>query len=275
MMQRTQNKNLRDGGDRETYDPVTSIGTASDVMMDVDPATSALYLDMDGTLIDIAAVPDGVMIPSGLVKLIADLEKAFHGALAIVTGRPMIDVDEFLAPLTPIAAGVHGAEMRITRGGDVELVAQPIDQSVVDAIDAIVACEPGVLVEMKRASISVHYRLAPDAEPRIESALERVLAESHDHLILCRGRKVLEVMPRHISKGAALERLAGLPAFRGKTPIMIGDDVSDQSAFAAATRLGGRGLKVAGGCYSHEEAAFASPTEVRAWLTAIVRRASA
>jgi len=241
-------------------------------MIDADPASCALFLDIDGTLIDIAAVPDGVIIPAGLVNLISDLSKVLDGALAIVTGRPIIDVDQFLAPLAPIAAGVHGAEMRLACDGEVELVANPIDQAVVEAVNEVVAGEPGVLVELKRASISVHYRLAPDAEPRIEAGLQRVLAESHDHLILCGGRKVLEIMPRHISKGAALARLAALPAFLGRTPIMIGDDVSDRSAFAVATHMGGIGLKVAGGCYGHDEAAFANPTEVRAWLTALVRR---
>jgi trehalose 6-phosphate phosphatase len=241
-------------------------------MIEADPASCALYLDLDGTLIDIAAMPDGVVVPADLVQLIHGLSRVLDGALAIVTGRPIVDVDRFLAPLTPIAAGVHGAEMRTTVDGDVHLVAEPIEAVVVEAVREIARAEPGVIVELKRASIAVHYRLAPDVGPRIEMALRRVLSESHDHLILCSGRKVLEIMPRYISKGAALEQLADLPAFRGKKPIMIGDDASDETAFDAAARLGGRGLKVAGGRYHAEEATFAGPAEVRAWLSAFVRR---
>jgi trehalose 6-phosphate phosphatase len=241
-------------------------------MLDADATNSALFLDIDGTLIDIAPAPELVRIPPDLAQLIGDLTTALGGALAILTGRPIVDVDRFLAPLAPVAAGVHGAELRMSRGGEVQLTAEPIDPEVIDAVRGVMQAEPGVFVELKRASVAVHYRLAPDAGPRIERALQGVVGSSHDHLILCKGRKVLEIMPRHISKGTALERIAELPAFRGRVPIMIGDDVSDLTAFAAAVRLGGHGLKVAGGQYGAEESAFHDPMEVREWLMALVRR---
>lgn len=241
-------------------------------MLDADATNHALFLDIDGTLIDIAPSPEQVRIPTDLAHLIDDLTTALGGALAILTGRPIVDVDRFLAPLAPVAAGVHGAELRTSRGGEVQLTAEPIDPEVIDAVRDVMQSEPGVFVELKRASIAVHYRLAPDAGARIETALQGVVGSSHDHLILCKGRKVLEIMPRHISKGSALEQIAELPAFRGRTPIMIGDDVSDQTAFASAERLGGSGLTVAGEQYGPGEATFANPTEVREWLLALVRR---
>ena len=105
---------------------------------------------------------------------------------------------------------------------------------------------PGVVIESKVYSIAVHYRLAPSAEPQIEAALKGIVAGSPDHFILCPGRCVIEVVPRHVSKGAALEAMLGLPAFKGTRPIMVGDDVPDKSALAAAVRLGGMGLRVAG-----------------------------
>jgi trehalose 6-phosphate phosphatase len=234
-------------------------------------ATSALFLDLDGTLIDIAPTPDGVRVPDGLAGLLAELTRGLGGALAIVTGRPIRDVDRFLAPLAPVAAGVHGAEIRAACRGAVRLMADPIDGAVIAAVEEMAAAEAGTVVEIKRASIAVHYRLAPAAEPRIEAALRRILHDCPEHLILCRGRKVFEVVPAHVSKGAALEMLLALPAFRGRRPVMIGDDISDQSAFAAATRLGGCGLKVAGEHFSRAEAFFSGPAEVRAWLATLSR----
>ena len=260
---------------RSTTVPADTGKDKADAMFDADPTSCALFLDIDGTLIDIAPSPDSVAIPPGLAALIEGLTGALGGALAVLTGRAIDEVDRFLAPLTPVAAGIHGAELRISRGGEVEFTAEPIDPPVIEAVKDVMRAEPGVFVELKRASIAVHYRLAPDAGPRIELALQGVVGESHDHLILCKGRKVLEIMPRHISKGAALERIIDLPAFRGRRPIMIGDDVSDLSAFASAERLGGRGLKVSGGEYTADEATFHNPTEVREWLMALVRRQEA
>ncbi len=237
-----------------------------------DPTACALFLDLDGTLIDIAPMPDGVTIPDGLVALLDKLTQGLDGALAIVTGRPIADIDRFLAPLAPVVAGVHGAEFRTARNGEIEHTAEPIADAVVDAVKKLAKAQAGITVEIKRASIAVHYRLAPAAEPRIEAALRRIIEARPDHLILCRGRKVLEIVPRHISKGAALETLLSLPAFRGRRPIMIGDDVTDLSAFAAATRLGGVGFKVAGELFSPAEADFAGPAAVRGWLAAMAER---
>jgi trehalose 6-phosphate phosphatase len=229
-------------------------------------ATTALFLDLDGTLIEIAPTPEGVTVPVGLVSLLADLSLRLGGAVAIVTGRPIADVDRLLAPLAPIGAGVHGAEMRTTPAGRVELRAQAVDAAIADAVRRLASREPGTIVELKTASIAVHYRANPSAGPRIEAALLRLLDGGPEHLILSHGRKVFEIVPRHVSKGAALADLMSLPAFRGRKPIMIGDDVTDQSAFAMAEHLGGVGLKVAGGQFAAAEADFASPEEVRAWL---------
>jgi trehalose 6-phosphate phosphatase len=242
-----------------------------DVLSDKSAASVALFLDLDGTLIDIAPTPQTVIVPHGLASLLGDLTQRLGGALAIVTGRPIADVDRFLAPLVPVAAGVHGAEIRTDCCGHIQLTAAAIDPALIAAVRAFAETEPGVVVESKHASIAVHYRLAPSAEPRIEAALQRILAHGPDHLILCRGRKVFEIVPRHVSKGAALETLLKLPAFRGRHPVMIGDDISDQSAFAAATRLGGCGLKVAGEHFNRAEAFFSGPAEVRGWLATLSR----
>lgn len=237
-----------------------------------DLASHALFLDLDGTLIEIASTPGDVIVPSGLARLLGDVARSLGGGLAILTGRPIADVDRFLAPLMPIAAGVHGAEIRVLPFGAVEARAEPVDDAIVEAVRDVARREPGTIVELKPASIAIHYRLAPASEPRIEEALRRVLEEGPDHLILCRGRKVLEIVPRHVSKGAALEGFMALPAFRGRRPVMIGDDLSDLSAFEAAVRLGGNGLKVCGEQFSLAESDFASPADVRAWLEVLAER---
>jgi trehalose 6-phosphate phosphatase len=240
-------------------------------MKHANTATCALFLDLDGTLIDIAPTPDSVIIPDGLVRLLDDLTRCLDGALAIITGRPISDIASFLAPLAPVAAGTHGAELRMVSQGDVVLRAEPIDSAVVEAVRRLAEAEPGIIVEMKRASIAVHHRQVPAAGSRLEAALQRILDDGPDHLILCRGRKVLEIVPRHISKGAALDTLMCLPVFHGRRPIMIGDDFSDQSAFDAAHRLGGLGLRVAGECFAREVAEFEGPAQVRSWLSALAK----
>ena len=130
----------------------------------------------------------------------------------------------------------------------------------------------GIIIEPKVYSIAVHYRMAAAAEPQIEAALQAILADSPDHFILCPGRCVIEVVPRHVSKGAALEALMALPAFKGRRPVMIGDDVPDESALAAAVRHGGYGLRVAGEHFSAAIADFASPAAVRSWLASLAAR---
>ena len=230
----------------------------------------AIFLDLDGTLIDIAPTPDGVTIPKGLAELLIRLEQRLGGALAVLTGRPIADVDRFLAPLVPVAAGVHGAELRSVPRGDVVHRAAPIDPDIVRSVRRVADGAADVLVETKRASIAVHYRQAPALAAALEAALARILEEGPDHMILARGRQVLEIVPRHISKGAALEVIMALPAFAGRHPVMIGDDSPDVSAFEAATRLGGKGLKVAGEQFSRAEAHFAGPAEVRAWLESMI-----
>ena len=177
-----------------------------------------------------------------------------------------------LHPLRPMAAGVHGAEVRWTNGGAVERRAEEIDADVVAAVKSVVGGEPGAELELKHVSVAVHYRKVPNAGARLETALRAVLEDGPDHLMLAAGRRVLEIVPRNVSKGRALESFMRLAAFQGRTPVMIGDDVTDETAFAAAGRMGGLGLKVAGEHFQRTDAHFAGPAEVRHWLADYTRR---
>jgi trehalose 6-phosphate phosphatase len=237
-----------------------------------DPNEWGLFLDLDGTLLDVAETPDGVSVPNGLVPLLGRVAEGLEGAVGIISGRHLSDIDRFLAPLKLVAAGVHGSELRTTADGEIQDVAQPLPAGLVEAVNGLRHLAPGIQVEPKRSSIAVHYRAAPAAGPAIEAMLRRLLDHGPDHLIVCSGRKVFEVVPAHISKGTTLETLVRLPAFRSRRPIMIGDDVSDESALEAAARLGGLGLKVAGEHFAKETAHFEGPAHVRAWLRDLAER---
>lgn len=230
-----------------------------------------MFLDIDGTLIDIASTPNDVVIPQNLSKILENVTLRLDGALAILTGRPIADVDILLAPLAPVAAGIHGAEIRFFPSGDIANKARPVNARIEQAVQALSFQHPSVLIERKQQSIALHYRQAPEVAAHLESALLQILKDSENDLTIARGKQVLELVPKHISKGSALEEIMGYSPFAEKQPIMIGDDISDQSAFAVARRLGGKGMKVAGEQFSRSESDFDGPSDVLAWLELLSR----
>lgn len=235
-------------------------------------SNSALFLDFDGTLIDIAMRPDEVRIPADLPALLELLTYQLDGALAILTGRPIKQLDRFLPPLEPIAAGVHGAEMRRSVGGEIEALSPPLGADVSAAIHRLSAIDSAILIEPKTYSIAVHYRQAPHLAKQVYAALQAILHASPDPLHVTPGRGVFEVMATPVSKGAALQTLMREPCFAGRRPIMIGDDLTDRSAIESAEVLGGRGLKVAGGAFTAAEVDFQTPQQVRDWLAMLAER---
>lgn len=237
-----------------------------------DPGEAALFLDLDGTLIDIAPSADRVVVPNGLPELLESLRDALDGALAIVTGRPIADVDRLFGSARFVAAGIHGAEYRSDPSEIVRHAALPLDPSLVARLGGLAARFPGVRLESKGPTVALHWRDAPECEAALGEALEAVLTGAPDHLELRRGRRVFEIVPLHVSKGAALEILCGLERFAGRRPIMIGDDLTDESAIAAAERLGGVGFRVAGETFPSDAADFASPRQVREWLSVVLAR---
>jgi len=228
----------------------------------------ALFLDFDGTLVDIAPSPGAISVPDELTSLLGRLNCALGGALAIITGRSVTDLERYLAPLQPVIAGVHGAELRLAPDRFASSAA-PISPAVVAAVSTMRERFDGVEVEVKGCSIAVHYRANPEAGPAIERDLRGLLSESHSEITVCPGRKVLELMPAHVSKGAAIETLLRFPPFHGRRPLVIGDDFADESAFQAAERNGGMGLKVAGEHFPKCVADFEEPSEVRDWLSVL------
>lgn len=237
-----------------------------------DPRSCALFLDMDGTLLELAATPKSVRVPEGLTGLLERLSEGLDGAIAIVTGRLVSEVDRLLSPLRITASGVHGAEMRRSPKGEVERVSAMLPEDLFTSMQRLAGRIPGVLAESKGPGIAIHYRLAPNAEGEILAELEAILDRHAGAFELWPGKKIFEVIPSGLSKGTALAQLATLPAFRGRVPIMIGDDIGDEPAFAAAEGLSGFGLRVAGEHYSDDDADFAGPQAVLGWLDQFARK---
>lgn len=228
-----------------------------------------LFLDIDGTLLDMALTPTTVRVPPGLAELLGVVATRLAGAVAIVTGRPIAEADSLLKPLKFIAAGVHGAEMRTTVTGEVKPLTQAFTPDLLNDIRAAADSMPGIVTENKGTGIAMHYRMAPELRDLLLITLEALVPKYPGQFSIWEGRKVVEILPVGFSKGRALRTLAGLPEFANRIPVMIGDDIADVGAFHAAEELGGYGLKVAGENFSQKEAAFTGPADVLAWLNSL------
>lgn len=205
-------------------------------------ARSALFLDFDGTLVDLAERPEGVSASAGLLDILAALRDALGGALAIVSGRPIEQLDHFLAPLKLAAAGVHGAERRAA-DGTLTQAGVPSLRHVETAAVALQKGHPALLIERKRGSLALHYRAAPELAQTCTSAMQDAVAAS-DGLVLLPGKMVLEAKAASIGKGIAIAALLTEVPFAGRKPIFIGDDVTDEAGFEAVQAHGGFGIKV-------------------------------
>lgn len=220
----------------------------------------ALFLDLDGTLLDIAPTPDSVRVPAGLIETLADLRQRLGGALAIVTGRARDTVDGLLAPLAPAGGFGHGAELRDAGGRVVEIPALPaVPAGWVARLLRQSADWQGVVLERKPHGLALHYRNAPTRREDVFDALVALLAEDDGGFELLPAQMAFEIRPRLANKGRAVEALMDAAPFRGRRPIFVGDDVTDEAGMDAARRQGGLGLRVGrdfpGG-----------PREVRAWI---------
>ncbi len=214
-------------------------------LVDILHPSCALFLDFDGTMVDIAAQPQDVHVPHALLTVLEQLQDFLGGAVAVISGRPIAQIDAFLAPLQVAVAGVHGAERR-RADGDIELLAtHPLEHVEVEA-QRLAAAHPGLLVEHKRGSVALHYRQAPELEALCLQTMEEAVQASPG-LTLLRGKMVAEAKPGGASKGRAIEAFLREPPFAGRRPVFIGDDITDEVGFSTVQRLGGLGIKVGDG----------------------------
>jgi trehalose 6-phosphate phosphatase len=228
---------------------------------------SALYLDFDGTLVDLAPTPDAVRTAPGLVELLTELHGLLGGALAIVTGRRLESVDPFLAPLRLCGAGLHGAQMRLSPG-QLDEAAFPAEIGRLAAeLRATYSGDSRILVEDKGAAVALHFRLAPERTEEC-SALMRRLALAHG-LDVIAGHAVIEARPRGVNKGVGVHRLDEVTPFAGRAPVFAGDDTTDEDAIRVAQALDGIGIRV-GSTHSAARHRLADVAAVHRWLKASV-----
>ena len=221
-------------------------------------ARAALLLDLDGTLLDFAPTPDQVVVPLGLPASLARLRDTLGGALAVITGRPVAQIDALLPDLVPAVAGEHGGALRPSPGAGLLRPELPVLPSgLLAAVEAVAVTHPGVVVEHKPHGVVLHYRMAEAAGPALLAALLPIVG-GFDRFQLVAAHFAWEVRPRGIDKGGAVRAVMALPAFAGRLPVFIGDDVTDEDGLAAARQLGGVGLFVPD--------VFGSPGAVRDWL---------
>ena len=227
--------------------------------------SSALFLDIDGTLLDMARSPEAVTMPGGLMDALDRLHRALGGALAFVSGRSLKGIDHLFAPLRVPAIGCHGAEVR-GANGEVQTLADPISQPVREFLQQLADANPGTLLEDKIYTLALHYRLAPEALPALEDALKdhRTLFEA-EKITLQQGKWVIEFKPLGIDKGVGVRALLREKPFEGRMPIFGGDDTTDIDVFQILPELGGKSFSV-GRRFEGVDFHFASPLAVRQWL---------
>lgn len=227
----------------------------------------ALFLDFDGTLTDIAPNPQAVQIHADLLPLLQRTFDYLGGAMAIVTGRPVLDVAQYLAPVCLPIAGEHGTQWRNSAGDTLALDARYLESALAPirhAATRLAQLYPGLLVEQKTAGLALHYRMAPALYTLCFQTLAPMVQQSPT-LALMRGKYVLEVAPSAVHKGTAIHAFMQTPPFEGRTPLFSGDDVTDEAGFEAVQSLGGHGMKVgAGPSVAHLRCA--SPAALREWL---------
>lgn len=232
----------------------------------LDSEGAALFLDFDGTLVELAETPGAIRVPPRLKPLLEELREKLDGRLAIVSGRSIADLERHL-PASGIAfAGSHGLELRLADGSRFPLSVPLGLDEVRGAVEAFAGPIPGLIIEDKPAGIALHYRLSPDQGTRAD-AFMAALAKERGFAVQ-RGNMVVELRPGGADKGDALKAFMTEPDFAGARPWFVGDDLTDEHAFAAAAALGGVGILVGPPRATAARHRLSSVAEVARWLGA-------
>jgi trehalose 6-phosphate phosphatase len=227
----------------------------------------ALFLDVDGTLLELAATPESVYVSDGLKSLLIQLSERLEGALALISGRTIADLDRLFAPLRFCASGVHGTERRAVDGA---ILRAAIDTGQLRAareeLSEFVAAHEGLLLEDKSYALALHFRLAPQLAELSHLKMRLILEGLGAEYVLQPGKRVLEIRPAAWSKGTAVRAFLNQAPFTGRVPVYIGDDVTDEHAFEAVNQLQGISIRVGAPDRTTARYQLASVGEVHRWL---------
>jgi trehalose 6-phosphate phosphatase len=238
-----------------------------------DLGSVALLLDVDGTILDTAITPGSVVVPPALRASLQELHAMTGGALALVSGRLIRDLDGLFAPLRLPAIGGHGAEMRLS--GNLATQTRHVDaigEGLRELVVAAAAADPRIIVEDKGSSLAVHYRLAPQLEQTLKTKIAAIVARlALQDLEVMPGKAVIEIKSVRFSKGAAVREMMKCPPFAQRRPVFVGDDTTDESVFKLLPVLDGLGYSVER-YIAGAHGTFNSPQEVRGWLARLCGR---
>ena len=219
----------------------------------------ALFLDFDGTLVEIADTPEGIHVPDGVPAQLDALQRVLDGRIAIVSGRAIADIQSHLGALDVLMVGSHGAE--IGEAAEHETILSDASRA---AIAALAAEWPRLLVETKPHGIAVHFRQEPEAAPAVLQVMDDMAAR--EGLAARRGKMVVELGPKSANKGVAVTSLMAAPPFAGALPLFVGDDVTDEDGFAAVAAAGGSGILVGAPRPTAARYRLPDPEAVHQWL---------
>jgi trehalose 6-phosphate phosphatase len=227
----------------------------------------AILLDVDGTILDLASTPREVRVPASLRHDMTRLSERTGGAVALVSGRSLSDLDLLFSPLRLPAVGGHGAEFRPRIGEESQPRRKvPLDAALRRQLAAVAEIGPGIIIEDKGYSVALHYRLAPGLEHVVTEAVARICAENPSAPVeVLRGKSVLEIKQVGFNKGSAVRELMRYPPFANRHPIFIGDDVTDESVFDIIAEFDGQAFSV-GKMIAGVSGHFEKPEAVRSWL---------
>ena len=228
----------------------------------------ALFLDVDGTLLELAPTPETVYVSERLKSLLIELSQRLEGAVALISGRTIADLDYLFSPLRFCASGIHGAERRHSNGRIVRAPIANRDQLAYaeEELDAFVRAHEGLLLEDKSFALALHYRLAPHLETTAREKMLSVVQQLGPSYVLQPGKRVFEIRPAAFTKGTAIRSFLSEAPFAQRSPIYLGDDLTDEHAFEAVNALNGISIRVGDQAATHAKFRIPTIAQVHQWL---------
>ena len=235
----------------------------------IDWLRSALFLDVDGTLLEIQEHPANVQSDEALINALCRVSKILRGALALISGRPIVDLDRIFSPAKFSAAGAHGAEYRWGGNSIVERPARAVPQWAIEEAAEFADTHRGLLLEHKKFVFALHYRMAPELGIHAHRLMDSLLKKTGKEYRLIKGKMVLELLPRLHTKGSAIEELLEKAPFKGRRPVFVGDDVTDEDGFRVSNNLGGVSIYVGDNAETRACYRLGGIAAVRSWIQEI------